>query len=320
MTRGAAPRILAAECRGELYLGMARCLDAGMAAERALATMTGVCAGRLDAELGRAAAAAAQGRALTLAGAVQGLWAPADRRVLGAAERLGMLGHAFGRLARRYEGRSARARRLRGRLLMPVFVLVLGVFVAPLPGLFTGSVSAAGYVARTVVPLAALAVATQFCVAVLRRWELQIWPDWAARLVLAFPLAGDLVRLRARVAVLENLALLLEAGQPAGDAVPVAVECTANPRLRRGFEDASSNLHKGLSVADALRDAGLLDPREGYPQISAGESAGRLPTSLEHYASAEDERLTQSYELIFEWIPRLVYALVLAVLGASLII
>ena len=200
---------------------------------------------------------------------------------------------------------------------MPMFVLVLGVLIAPLPGFVTGDLGVLAYLRATMLPLGIFALLIWVTTGTVRRWEIATWPGWAARAVLAPPVARDLVRARSRVVMLEHLALLLAAGEPAGDAVPAAIECVANPRLRASYASAKSSLDDGSPVAHALREAGLLHPDSGYPVVSAGEAAGRLAASLEHHVGMEDESLTQTYESIFEWIPRLVYCGVLALLASS---
>ena len=288
-----------------------------MTAERALETAEGTCEGRADDALRIVRTAVRAGRAMTASGTVAGLWTPADRRVLGAAERVGAIGPSLGGLAARYERRASRFSRLRGRLLMPTCVLVLGVCIAPLPGFVSGDLGLLGYLRITLLPLGAFGFLAGMLAGAVRRWELATWPDLAARVVLVVPGLRTLVATRSQVVLLDTLSMLLAAGEPATDALSGAVQCVANPRLRAGYARAKGFLDAGKPVADALRDAGVLQDASGYPVVSAGEAAGRLADSIERHATAEDETLTQTYEFIFEWIPRFVYFVVLALLASS---
>lgn len=313
------PLPLTSRTRATLFLELARLQGAGLPADRALRAMADGLPATLAARIGRVADEVAGGRGLAEAGRRNGVWTPGDRALIETGERGGVLVAILEGLARRYEVRATLARRMRARLAMPALVLALAVFAAPLPALVGGSLSAAGYAASTAGVLAALAGFAALGVGAWRRGEAAGFSPAMAGLVSALPVAGGLAALDARATLLSGLAMLLEAGMPAAEALPRALAGVAQPSLRRAFAAAGAALGHGAGVAEALRDAGVLDARAGYPAVLAGEAAGRLADALARQAQALGDALESRLEVVAQWLPRIAYGIVGALIAGNLL-
>lgn len=273
-----------------------------------------MCAGRLAGRLERTASAVEAGATLSAAGVRSGLLRRDEAALVTAAEHGGSLERLSAGLAHGYRRRRDLGRRIRARLWLPGFVLVLGLLVLPLPDLYAGRITPAGFAARALGPLLVAFAALVLCVR-LARMEM---PAAMASLVAGLPGLGALARRHARAQLLESLCVLLEAGVPAQPALAHALESVSNRALRARFARAARALGAGARVAAALRDTGALASGAHYSLVSAGEEAGRLEESLRRVAELEREHLDGALELVGDWLPRVVYVLVLAALAARM--
>ena len=236
-----------------------------------------------------------------------------DLVVIATAEEAGALAPSLRSLAALYAAAATRARRMRSRLWMPGAVLVIGVMVQPLPGLVGGDVDMAGYLRVTVVPLLILGG----CVWMLARALRGGASDGIVALLRVVPLAGRLWRRAAIASLLETIVSLLRAGLPALDAMQVAARAAPDRSSRDACLRARREMERGAGVAAALRSAGILDARFGAPLVESGEQAGRLDESLGRFAASWRQSLDDDLDQTAQWIPRVVYVLVLVVLGAG---
>lgn len=267
----------------------------------------------------KTAALVGNGMLLSKAGRHTGIFAPRDRQLVEVGEGSGNVDHVLGRLAEYYRLRASRLRRVRAKLAYPLFILMLAVFVAPFPALFAGSITTGGYLSRTFVPLVGLAVFGWLVTRWFARVGSQGYPGWLASGLLALPIVKGLVTQHARTDLLESLALFLSAGLAAQQALPAAIDVVSNPLLKLRFRRAQSALESGEVVADALREGEVIDAREGYAILSTAEHAGRLDEMMTRYAAVESDNLDARYDVIAEWLPRIVYFLVVGLVVAQLL-
>jgi type II secretory pathway component PulF len=304
--------------RAEIFLGLARTLSAGLDPARALESLTGTRAGAFDHTLKRAAATVRAGGALVPALDRQGLVSATDRVLLDAGEATGSLDWTCLALAERYARAQARWRRLRARLMLPGAVLAIGILVLPLPALARGDLGAGGYVLRSAGTLTLLALATKLVSGMVRAWRAGGSPGWLTRLARALPLAGTFSRLHQRADACEHLAMTLACGLPAADALRNLQQAEPNPVRRAALARAGRELAAGAGLAEALRDAALLDP-PGHAIVTAGEGAGRLDDALQRVAGAAHGNLDGRYELLARWVPVAAYTVVAGAITAALL-
>jgi general secretion pathway protein F len=284
---------------------------AGMPAERAYALLELGPAqrGRVDTFrrlLGRGADPAT-------AGASSGLFNVFETQLLRAALNAGSPQATYERLARSLARAVAQQRVLRARLLLPAIMLTLALLVQPVPLLFNGTLTPAGYLGKALLPLIVLAVAAMLALR-LARWLASGEPAAGRatleRLLLDLPLFGRFHLRRNRRDFVESLALLLQAGLPLFDALPVAVSSVSNHLLRADLATLLPAVKAGAPLSQAVSALRLVASAQLFAMVHTGEESGTLAQMLERFASAESEAVAHTQQEMMTWLPRVVYTMV----------
>lgn len=119
--------------------------------------------------------------------------------------------------------------------------------------------------------------------------------------------AGRLLRVYHRSRFLNALALLLEAGVPARDALQETVKSCRSSTLRNAWQGTVAGLDNGRTVATTLKKHRVLDGT-GYSLVDSGEARGRLVGMLKHERDRLEDELQLKLDMLAEWLPRLIYA------------
>jgi len=304
--------------RAELYNDLHRLLAAGLPVSRALESVTSSVTPRLQSSLQRATLQVKQGKSLVVALSYAKFASDRDLALLGAAEMAGRSEAVFAELSQSYQSRARRAGAVKANMMYLLAVIMLAVFVAPLPALMSGAMGTGAYISRTFLPLLVMAVGVQIGLLMLAKYRQNGYPRAIAVLALQLPVCGTFVRLRERVDLLSALASLLMSGVAAFQAFERAARLTRNPVSRAAYQRGETQLKLGASVADALLEANVLTADEGYPLVSTGEMAGRLDQSLLDQRGHDNAALESGLESVATWLPRVVYVLALGTVAGSI--
>lgn len=239
--------------------------------------------------------------------------------MLDASNEAGRVEEALYGLADEYDRRATFARRLRARLVLPAAVFVLALLIAPVIGLAAGEYGTFGYLWRALLPLAAFWTLASMIREWWRRTPDTPGSELLSRLALRAPILAGLVERRARSRLLHALAMLLRSGVPAHQAMPLAVSAVPDPLLRRQYRVATVRLEDGATVADALKTAGALGTGTGRGMTASGEHAGSLDEVLEREGRAVDNELADREDLLAEWLPRVLYFMVMGYIASQVI-
>jgi type II secretory pathway component PulF len=305
-------------CRGELCTGLGRALAAGLDPVRALDAVKDVCGGRLARALVRSAESVGRGNALSRTLALHGLVSPLDQLLLSTGEDAGQVDRVLDLLGQRYLRSHARWRKMKGRMLVPAFLLAIAVLTAPLPALVAGTLSGSRYLLDTLLLAALVAACVMLVRGVAARWRSHGSAPWITQLARAVPGLRKLSRLHEQAEICEALALCLECGLPARQSLRGLLRLQRGGPRRDNLLRAVASVEGGAPVADGLRTAGLLDG-DGHAIVSAGEQAGRLPTALSHHAVGLNGRLDDVYDLLAQWLPVFAYAAVAGLIAAGIL-
>lgn len=287
--------------------------EAGVPLERALRVSGGQASGgqrrapfAVRAET--VARAVAAGRDLVQAGTEAGLFSERDAGVLRAAAEGGRLGPMLLRLGEWYRLQAEHAGTVKRQLALPVFVVAAVVFLGPVPALVLGRLDVAGYLQRTLLPLAALVILARLWLRARRPWHRP--RAGADRLLVRLPGLGPHLVRRQLVRWFASMALLAEAGVAIGDAARLARDTVTLPVLWRAFDDVARRLPRGESLESALAGNRWVEPDARY-LIASGEQSGRLPDMLWRVTRAQESRVEQFEREVAKWGPRVLYFLVL---------
>jgi len=274
----------------QLYLQLSRLESSGIPIQQAMTMIN-------QGETGKRAQVALtylkRGKPLSEAGARAGLFVGLDATLVKVGEAGGILAEIFRQLGQFYEEKARQARKIKSRLILPVTVLVLAIFIQPFPALFLGKITIGGYLSATL----GLIIKLAFIIFVF----LHLW----GKLEMNAPYFGRwFVRRRMRDFV-QSLGLMLQAGLPILEALPKAV--VENAILRQRLEIISRRLQKGDTFAQALSQVEGINPL-AIQLVYTGEETGSLADMMLHYAKLESEEIARHNEMLAEWIPRIVYA------------
>jgi general secretion pathway protein F len=255
-------------------------------------------------------------------GMKSGLFTLFESELVRAALEAGSPQATYARLAGAYAVKASRLARMRARLLLPGAVLALALFVQPLPLLASGAIDGGAYLWKAIGPLFALALLAWLALRA-PLWFLSGAPApqrrLAERLLLRLPVFGRMHARRNARDFYENLALLLQAGLPMFEALPVAAATVANRLLRAEFAAILPAMRKGATLAQASAGLTLIDTGTLCGLVHAGEQSGTLPELLLRHAGAESAALDGFQQQIADWGPRLFYALVCGWMGSQLL-
>ncbi|MDM8566880.1 type II secretion system F family protein [Candidatus Halobeggiatoa sp. HSG11] len=268
-----------------IYSQLARLEKAGMPITNAIELLTTGEAGK-RAEL--TLKYIKRGKPLSEAGAKSGLLVGLDITLIKVAEASGKNAEIFQQLAQFNADKASQARRIKSRLILPIIMLVLAIFIQPIPDLFLGKTTVGGYFLETV-GLIALLASSFFILS-----KLTYLNNWQTR--------------RNLLNFIQSLGLMLQAGLPILEALPKAYQVVENTDLRKQLRKISVYLKAGDNFAEAFSKLKLNKIANQF--ILTGEHSGNLAEMLLHYSKQESEDIALHDKMITTWIPRFVYAII----------
>ena len=305
---------LSAKLSRELYWQLASMEKAGMPPEVAFGQFT-----KADKPLRQRAEAARKhiqkGATVARAGRLAGLFAEFDAELLKTAEAAGKLAEVYVSLAGFYEEKVRFWQQVKAKSLMPVFVFSLALFVNPLPDLILQRIDAVQYLRQTLGVLAAIAFGAAFA------WRLRalIRLRPVEYLQMRVPVFRDWYIRRQMKTYYYALALMLAAGLSLFAALPKARNAVPNSLLRKRLQTIERGAQQNLRFHEALAKLPGVAPN-AVQLIKSGEMSGTLDGALSQYVALEAEAIGLQNALLAEWLPRLLYWLVLASMAKALII
>lgn len=228
-----------------------------------------------------------------------------------AGEASGTLETILEKLAELMEKRARLVRKLRATLTYPVVMLIAAVgvilflltYAVPslaklfddmnqqLPGPTLALINVSRFLQHNIALIAMLAVlAVGGAIAWLRQPKGRLFGD---RLRLRLPLLGPII-LKAEVArMAHTLGILLGGGVPLLKSLSIVVSIAQNRVLADALNEAQTNIEKGATIADALRDSKVFPPIVHH-MVATGEMSGQLEQALVRIADMYDEEVEAS--------------------------
>lgn len=253
----------------------------------------------------RALAALRRGRPLHRVLGDAGIAGPAERLRLATAEQAGLLPEVLTGLADDIEQRRRRRARLRGRMLLPLAVLFIGLFAVTALATFRPEVADGTLLSANL--LKATGVVLIIGV-VLRLEDRDLW--WWCERAWRYGLQRQPLARRAfEAGWLRLLLWQLEAGIDVVSALIAMKGLIRAPRYERALASAVRQVRNGDSLSAALADTGLLDRGDALSILATGERSGRLTEIGLHHTALAVTALDQWLAHLDAWLPRFVYLL-----------
>ena len=288
-------------------IDLAALIDAGLPLGTALTNVSKGVKSKTSIRLQRVASSVKKGGEFASAGRTLGLLSELDAKVIETGEKAGNLPKVLRRLAKREAFKAKLKRQFRSRMLMPIVVVVIAIFVTPLPKLVAGTISVNGYLSSTVGSILFVAASL---------WLVTRAIAWGKRkdrlcktidkFELFVPVLGGIRIRQSTTDFLDALSLTYAAGLPIYQAFTLSYLSIQNSQVQSEFKIVEKPFNSGLTLSDALTQIQYLD-KSIVGAIRAGEISGQLEETLERMLTSERQRLEADQHFIGEWVPRLFY-------------
>jgi general secretion pathway protein F len=261
------------------------------------------------------------GLGIAEAGLKSGLFTPLEASLVRTATSSGSPARTYRLIADQCARRAARMKAMKARMTLPLVMIAISIVLGPVPDLVTGRLTLSNYLAKHLLPWIAVGVIAYLLCDLLGRRQPGTQSSWRIRLdgALRFvPLFGPMEVRRNLRDFFDSMALLLEAGVPILEALPIALDTLRNQALKAQLARIKPRIEAGSSFGQAL--AGLpVSGTQAYGLIRTGEASGTLPRMLLRYAEAETAAIDRFDDLAAEWIPRLAYTSAALLIGYAVI-
>ncbi len=258
------------------------------------------------------------GRSIADAGFNAGIFDVTHKTLIHAAEISGRLTDIYGALADYYSTLSRRINQVKSRLYLPGLMLIIALFVQPLPALIGSSISGFTYLQLSLGRLLVIGLSVILLVRLpLLLSGLGLETAWH-RFQLCLPGFSAWLVKRQINQFLFILALMLESGLSFADALPKAVNSIKNSGLKNQFKSAIAMRTSGSSVTNCLSTVPLISST-WLGIINSSEKSGKLSSGILNFSQIEAENNNLQDEAFAEWLPRIIYAVIASWMAYSLL-
>ncbi|GGC95469.1 type II secretion system F family protein [Undibacterium terreum] len=304
-------RPLSLAIRADIFTHLAAMEKAGLPADKAYSLLK--LAPAAQPRLALARKLMARGMNPASAGDSSGLFTPMEVNLLHAAFAAGSPAPVYKRLADTYAYKLKLEKAVKSRMNLPALMLILALFVQPLPRLISGMLSSFAYLRLCLQPLIVIGL-LYFLYLQVRGWRqhsgataLRLSMD---SLLLGLPVFGTMHLRRNARDFFENLGMLLEAGLPMFEALPKASDAVSNYVIRADYEKLLPAMQRGDTLAQAVAGIRYAGERHIVGFIQTGEASGSLPEMLARHSKGESEAIDHFQQQVADWLPRLAYSAV----------
>lgn len=253
-----------------------------------------------------------RGKSIAQAGRTAGLFDQLESHVIEAATQAGSPAITYKRFADHYTEKDRLQKLVKSRMRLPIVMFLMSLFIAPLSAFATGAISGSAYLWKALSPLLLVFLIWKAIQFLRNTYRAQAYEknNPLDRLALQLPLFGRM-NLRANAnQFYESLGLMLEAGMPIFDALPLATQTIHNSVIRAEFSSILPQLHEGKTLSQALEKLNFVGQMHIIELVRTGESSGTIPEMLWRYSSSENQAISLFHEEVAAWVPRILYTLV----------
>lgn len=235
-----------------------------------------------------------------------GKWLPEfDIGLLQAGEKSGRLDACFKLLADYYQQQAQLIRTVISQLTYPIFVVLVSVFLAPLPQ-YVKSGDMGAYLRSTFGVILPVALAVLVSLYAGQSQHGEKWRAVVEQVLRWIPYFG---KARHELA-LARLANTLEASINAGvliiEAWEMAAAACGSPMVRKAVAAWRPDLLGGQTPSEKLRQTGVF-PTVFTSLYTTGEMAGKLDETLRRIFQYYQEGSLRKLSSFAQWLPRLIY-------------
>ncbi|HEY1489764.1 MAG TPA: type II secretion system F family protein, partial [Verrucomicrobiae bacterium] len=244
-----------------------------------------------------------------------------DIALIDAGERSGRLDACFRLLADYYNDQARITKQVISQLLYPVALVHLAaiIFIIVLP--FARSQFNASLVlltAKAALALAPLYLAVAFIIYATQSRHGENWRALIESIFRWIPILGKARHFLSLARLVAALEALISAGVNIIQAWDLAANASGSPALRRAVASMKPGVIAGQTPAEAIRK------QSQFPDLFAnlynsGEVSGKLDETLRRLYAHYQEEGSHKLQMFAQWMPRLIYGLVAALVAYNVI-
>lgn len=230
-----------------------------------------------------------------------------DRTLVDIGESSGRLPHVFKSLADWYRFKAKILMIIKGGLIKPIGNLLAAAFIMPLPLLFSDS---AGSYPLSVLKLLLIffGPASAIVILYIKSGEQGGFRLFIEKMAFKIPLLGNAMRTLALGRYCFGFWMLFESGVPIEKCAQIATDLSGNTLVSEMVAGGSKSAQQGAPVSSGFSSE---LPGDFLSIWKVGEESGRLSQTLTKLYKKQIEMAENSFLGLSQWLPRLVWALVM---------
>ena len=295
------------------YHNLSIMLEAGIPVQRALNTIAAGLKGELRKTFLNLVKGVSAGNCLAeTMSKYPNVFATLDVMLVDAADTSGNLSESLKLLSEWYDFSNRLKNRLISGLMLPLVVIHIAALVGPLPYLFMGVINVAGYIIKVAITLALFYIPLSIILATLHLMPntgtIRRFLDFV---VLKIPILGLAVRQLALSRYCRAFNMLYKAGIPIIQCAQQAPGVTGNVIVADVVKGGAESAQAGNMVWEGFSPK---LPADFLNIWRIGEETGELDNSIKRLADNTTENAEQLFSEFVQWLPRIIYWLICAVI------
>ncbi len=295
------------------YHNLSIMLEAGIPVQRALNTIAAGLKGELRKTFLNLVKGVSAGNCLAeTMSKYPNVFATLDVMLVDAADTSGNLSESLKLLSEWYDFSNRLKNRLISGLMLPLVVIHIAALVGPLPYLFMGIINVAGYIIKVAITLALFYIPLSIILATLHLMPntgtIRRFLDFV---VLKIPILGLAVRQLALSRYCRAFNMLYKAGIPIIQCAQQAPGVTGNVIVADVVKGGAESAQAGNMVWEGFSPK---LPADFLNIWRIGEETGELDNSIKRLADNTTENAEQLFSEFVQWLPRIIYWLICAVI------
>ncbi|MBN2180355.1 MAG: type II secretion system F family protein [Sedimentisphaerales bacterium] len=295
--------------RAAFYHDLAVMLEAGLPILRSLDTVTKGLEGNFQKAFSDVRQSVSKGESLSESMAVhKKVFDKLDIIMVETAELSGSLPECFKSLASWYEFKNRLRRIMIKGLILPMFVLNIAAFVAPMPSLILGKLTFFEYFLAVFRVLAGFYMFffSFFVIYKLMRSN-RLLNKILDTILLRIPVLGNALLQLSICRFCRSFNMLFKAGVPISQSLAKATELTGNSAVSGLFVGGAKNAAKGNMPSQGFSTR---LPSEYLSLWLIGEESGELEKAVDKIAELSGDKAYLLLSLCAIWVPMIIYAII----------
>lgn len=254
------------------------------------------------------------GKAARNAGLIDSSEAP----LIAVAEATGQNERIFEYFEDVYSKRLEAVNRLKAKLYLPAALFFLSLLIAPLPALYQQTIDFSDYFSQILLHLSVLFAAV-YVLSHVDGWMKRGKPwlgvkELYSLLQLHTPVLNNIYVQSQVIKYFNMLAVALNAGLPVIESLKLAQGSLDNVVIKNRFAKLQLQIEAGSTLGEAVSRISFIRP-EMKEAIKTGEYSGSLAGAVEQSVSFMAQFHRQDVDAVYEWMPRIIYFMVLAIMA-----